>query len=488
LKKAILILLVINLGICFVIAQPYFSKTYRFTENSSIADQIFIIDDEIFMKYGAICNQTIECSGLTKLSSAGGMIWNKNLRTLDAAAFDGIFYNNDVFQLGGHIKSDTSTSIYLIEINKIGDTTLIFQKQYEGTRGIQNVLNVSDSTTYLLGLNSDSRRITFQKLNNGILQLEDEFNFTMIAEAPIEMRYFNKNLVMLAEIQLQDFKQYAYLFFLNEDFSINSYVQLGLLQFGAPLSNFEINNNFIYVTQGFFQSDDITMNRNPPILYKIDSTGNIVWELEFRTRHYKALNDLIVAENGDIICVGVDRSRDRELWDFDMGWIIRVSDEGELLWEKSVIDTRYDFHGRGSFEAIEEAPNGDLIIGGWIADTTAANTNNLTLNAWLLRLTSEGCFYNNCDSTQILTNVNTIAADLPHFDIHPNPIIDLININPANEKEYSLTIYNVTGKLLYSRQNLKNEHVVNARRFGKGIYFLKLSQVGKVISRKLVKQ
>ena len=95
---------------------------------------------------------------------------------------------------------------------------------------------------------------------------------------------------------------------------------------------------------------------------------------------------------------------------------------------------------------------------------------------------------NSSIADQIFIIVNTIAADLPHFDIHPNPITDLININPANEKEYSLTIYNVTGKLLYSRQNLKNEHVVNARRFGKGIYFLKLSQVGKVISRKLVKQ
>jgi hypothetical protein len=229
------------------------------------------------------------------------------------------------------------------------------------------------------------------------------------------------------------------------------------------------------------------MNRTPPILYKIDSTGNIVWELEFRTRHNKGLHDLIIAENGDIICVGTERSRDRELWDFDMGWIIRVSSDGELLWEKSVIDTRYDFHGRGSFEAVEEASNGDLIIGGWIADTTSANINNLTLNSWLVRLTSEGCFFDNCDSTQIITNVNSIDVELPEFEIYPNPSFDFLYVQPLYEKKYSLSIFNVNGELIQIDQNLRGKKRIDTSNLNKGIYFLKIYQDGATSFQKVIK-
>jgi hypothetical protein len=487
LNKIILIAILYIIGLCGAKAQPYFSKTYKFTENNSSADQLLIVNNEIFVKYGAICDQNVECSGLSKLSKSGELIWNANLMSFDAAAFDGIFYKNDFFQLGGHTKLDTSTEIYLIEFNETGDTTLIFQKQYEGKRGLQNVLNLSDSITYLLGLNSDSQKITFQKLNNGILQIEDELEFNSRSETPIELRYFKNNLLMLSQIQIQDFKQYAFLFFLNEDFNINSYVQLRERQLGSAFSNIEVNGNFIYVTQSFFQTDDITMNRTPPILYKIDSTGNIVWELEFRTRHNKGLHDLIIAENGDIICVGTERSRDRELWDFDMGWIIRVSSDGELLWEKSVIDTRYDFHGRGSFEAVEEASNGDLIIGGWIADTTSANINNLTLNSWLVRLTSEGCFFDNCDSTQIITNVNSIDVELPEFEIYPNPSFDFLYVQPLYEKKYSLSIFNVNGELIQIDQNLRGKKRIDTSNLNKGIYFLKIYQDGATSFQKVIK-
>jgi len=487
LNKIVQILFLLKLGLCSASAQPYFSKTYKFTNNTSSIDQIILVNDDVFLKYGGICDLNNECSGLSKLSSSGELVWNNRLETFDAAFFDAMQYRNDRFQIGGHIISDSSSNIYLIELDTEGDSSIVFQEQYDEVRVLQNILQVSDSITFLVGLNFNSKKITLYKLKNNILVEENELIFESINENPIEMRYFLDQILLLSEVQLNNFKTYSYLFNLNSLFSLLSNIQFREIEVTSPFSNLEVNGNFIYVTQGFIQTDDITMNRTPPILYKIDSTGNIVWELEFRTRHNKGLNDLIVAENGDIICVGTERSTDRALWDFDMGWIIRVSNEGELLWEKSVIDTRYDYHGRGSFEAIEEASNGDLIIGGWIADTTSANINNLTLNSWLVRLTSEGCFFDNCDSTQIITNVNSIDVDLPEFEIYPNPSLDILYVQPLNEKKYSLSIFNLSGELIYSDYNLRGENSIKTSAFNKGLYFLKVTQDGSFSFRKVIK-
>lgn len=87
----------------------------------------------------------------------------------------------------------------------------------------------------------------------------------------------------------------------------------------------------------------------------------------------------------------------------------------------------------------------------------------------------------------VLTSIeNDFKQDLA-FTMFPNPAKDLITINPGVEGNYSVSIYSVTGQLVYTKHSSDPQIRIDLTPFRKGIYFVCIRSDGRVKTQKMVK-
>jgi hypothetical protein len=84
------------------------------------------------------------------------------------------------------------------------------------------------------------------------------------------------------------------------------------------------------------------------------------------------------------------------------GWVFAMSQEGELLWNREIVDLRFPAK-LSLFNAVEESEDGGVILIGYIIDTLSNSQEN-NQNIWLVKLDSLGCLDLKCNDLQIITN------------------------------------------------------------------------------------
>lgn len=89
----------------------------------------------------------------------------------------------------------------------------------------------------------------------------------------------------------------------------------------------------------------------------------------------------------------------------------------------------------------------------------------------------------------ISLHYNTQSIDqqsAPTFSIFPNPTSSQLRLTPAFEGEYSIRIFDVTGKLISTEKFLQNTSTVNVSNYKSGIYFIELNNGFQVSTLKFV--
>ena len=73
--------------------------------------------------------------------------------------------------------------------------------------------------------------------------------------------------------------------------------------------------------------------------------------------------------------------------------------------------------------------------------------------------------------------------------LYPNPANDVLYFDflPNEIKNVHLTIYNITGKNVFSKSNNNNDNTINISSLNKGIYFLEIKTVHQIEIRKFIK-
>jgi len=81
-------------------------------------------------------------------------------------------------------------------------------------------------------------------------------------------------------------------------------------------------------------------------------------------------------------------------------------------------------------------------------------------------------------------------ADETNLAVYPNPFTNELNIQlPENVKgSYTFKISDITGKIIYSRQQTEKLFVFNGFSLPKGVYILSIESNGKIIAKKVVKK
>ena len=85
----------------------------------------------------------------------------------------------------------------------------------------------------------------------------------------------------------------------------------------------------------------------------------------------------------------------------------------------------------------------------------------------------------------MLSNDNIVEKE---FSIFPNPTSSEFNIQRANYGNMQVSVYDVTGKLIFREKNISDTYytIKLPKNISKGIYFLKIVEGNRQIAKQLI--
>ncbi len=144
-----------------------------------------------------------------------------------------------------------------------------------------------------------------------------------------------------------------------------------------------------YIIVGSSDSDDVDIKGNKGSydfwVIKISDTGNLVWEKSFGGSETDEARAITKSSDGNYIIVGDTRSNDLDVSNnhgaADL-WVIKISPTGNLIWEKSFGGTSFDT-GRS---VTKTQDNGFIISGSSRSSDGDISNNNGQNDAWILKI------------------------------------------------------------------------------------------------------
>ena len=151
------------------------------------------------------------------------------------------------------------------------------------------------------------------------------------------------------------------------------------------------DNGFLLV--GSSDSNDVDIKNNKGTydfwIVKISESGTLIWEKSFGGSQIDEAHAVCDSGDGNYLIVGDTRSNDFDVTNNNGAadlWLIKISPEGELIWEQNYGGNSFDV-GR----SISKTVDGGFIISGSSRSSDGDLTENKGQNdAWLLKVNSEG--------------------------------------------------------------------------------------------------
>jgi hypothetical protein len=160
----------------------------------------------------------------------------------------------------------------------------------------------------------------------------------------------------------------------------------------APTGVIE-NINGDLITVGGSDSNDVDISNNKGTydfwVVKSSSNGNILWEKSYGGSEIDEARDVISTDNGNHIIVGDTRSEEQDVSENNGAadlWVLKVSDNGDILWEKSLGGSNFDVA-----RAINSTFDGGFIIAGSSRSSDGNVSENKGQNdAWVVKINTSG--------------------------------------------------------------------------------------------------
>lgn len=150
------------------------------------------------------------------------------------------------------------------------------------------------------------------------------------------------------------------------------------------------NNNFLIV--GASDSKDIDISNNlggyDYWIIKIDALGNLIWERSLGGSEIDRATAIAATEDNNFLICGNTRSSDVQVSNNKGGadvWVIKLSSEGKLLWEKSIGGSDFD-----AANTMKPTQDGNFLIAGSTRSSDAAIENKGQNDAWMVKIDPNG--------------------------------------------------------------------------------------------------
>ncbi len=502
-KKFIITILFCN---CFfaLFAQSTFSKSIDLEGNANHGYALKVVEDGYIILAGTeYLTSTIKYANILKTDTEGELLWAKHYKNEFGDFVTHLAYSNvgialmgneNIYLSGGITYADKNRDIFLMKADMFGDS--IWMKTFGSDLDDFNatVMPHSDNSLLLYNMVKVSNNI-----NDFVIRLiETDFEGNILWEKTYTGGYPNITLVDILLLDNGDFVLSYMTCEVPGICGLGDLKTLNVARFdsqGEEMWKQEIysfywenlNGQFPIMTAlddgglivAFYKDNLGEGYHSPPTLFWLDSLGNVVHEYDFLPDREKHIRHLYKTSSGTIIGVGlIDRGQDG--YDYG-GWVFAMSQEGELLWSRNIIDQRLPLTW-GRFNAVQETQDGGLIITGFTIDTIAVNHSNFNQNIWLVKLDSMGCLEPDCADLQVLTGSTEpeIQDTAQPFRIFPNPLNGgtlYLECNPDHfiKEEFSLSIRDAIGRTLFkTRIQAGNISSLDVSFLQKGIYLISI--------------
>ena len=151
------------------------------------------------------------------------------------------------------------------------------------------------------------------------------------------------------------------------------------------------DNSYIVVGSSDSADVDISNNKGSYDFWaiKISETGTLIWEKSYGGDQVDEAHAISKTADGNYIIVGDTRSNDLDISQNNGAadlWIIKITPEGDLIWEKTLGGSSFDV-GR----AISKTQDNGFLISGSSRSTNGNLTDNKGQNdAWVVKINNSG--------------------------------------------------------------------------------------------------
>ncbi|MEO0900894.1 MAG: hypothetical protein AAFY00_02350 [Bacteroidota bacterium] len=122
---------------------------------------------------------------------------------------------------------------------------------------------------------------------------------------------------------------------------------------------------------------------------RLDANGDLIWRRYFGGTNNDRSFGVVEANDGGLVMVGASESDDFDIsnskgsYDF---WVVKVSAKGEMLWEKSFGGTGID----KAYAVVKTQDNAYAVVGNTFSVDTDVSKNNGESDVWLIKVSDNG--------------------------------------------------------------------------------------------------
>ncbi len=474
-------------------AQINYSNSYDIAESADNAVSIFKKDSLIFTVSLGLCgliNSFRSCTGILCTNLAGEEQWRIAIDSASLTSANAVMITDDYLYLALQSQGVTYQGPQIFKVDFFGnliDSADILEEDDFKVYGLHKVENgfklyvgKADEAPEIYGalvyLNEDYEQASLQRYTfEGMLEF--------IPVTMVELGDEGSNIIIVYVGMDELYRTMM----IRLDTAGNVLWTYPMLGENTPTSN---NIKISHIPdQGFyvnFEVGDMWDFENPPKakFAKFSEDGNLAWsrELNFNLEE-RGIRTSFLTSNQEIVGVGgafVDSLPGLH------GYINRHDLEGNLLWERIIVETAFSTNFFNFVNGGIELDNNDLIFCGYLTDDSSG-TPGLRTNTWLVRTTPDGCLdVDDCDN---LTPTEEVALlEQKDFILYPNPADAYITVdaeNFLNQDEWDIRIFNASGQLEVEVQVSAFPHQINTQNLAAGFYFLELKN--KKGGRKMLK-
>ena len=217
--------------------------------------------------------------------------------------------------------------------------------------------------------------------------------------------------------------------------------------------------------------------RSPPSVFGINAVdGKIMWEKPLfspRTESRITLR-LKAGKDGSVFGLGYSENYRGEFG--AIGWVFKLDKNGELLWERFIADNTLE-DALYFLSDLVELENDDLVLFGSVDFKDGDGF--FKLKSWLVKLNSDGCFYEECGELLLTNTTPDIVVTENGFKIRNNPVVEYLTLTKLSDRRiHSLefSIYDISGNLIVKNyySDVSGDLYINIEELSGGIYFVQL--------------
>ena len=122
---------------------------------------------------------------------------------------------------------------------------------------------------------------------------------------------------------------------------------------------------------------------------KLDAHGNLLWRRYFGGTNNDRAHSVVQAEDGGFVMAGFSESNDFDIsntkgsYDF---WVIKISETGQLIWEKSFGGSGIEI----AHDICKSQDNNYVITGHTFSNDTDISKNNGEADIWMIKINDQG--------------------------------------------------------------------------------------------------